>query len=197
MKSLRFIQFILMGILWFAITVGCSNHRITGVTNRTHLMAQEEYINKIRKDIKRYSLAKQDGIVGKVVDSIVSTMVFRDCDTLFILEDCNPPMYEYQYYAILLYRDKGWTIYWDGTVYNNYEPKNESEKGIMEIVREFDYTKILRYEHERPLAYYGSESRNRIMTRIIIANGKCVNVQSYIIMNEIQFYGETSPVIFD
>ena len=160
-------------------------------------MAQEEYINQIKKDIERYSLAKQDGVVGKVVDSIVSTMVLGDCDTLFILENCNPPMYEYQYYAILLNRDNGWMIYGDGTVYNNYEPRNESEKGLMELVREFDYSKILRYEHERPLAYHGSESRNRIMTRIIITKGKCVNVQSYIIMNDIRFSRKTSPVIID
>lgn len=197
MKSFRLLQFILMGILWIAITVGCSNHSISGVTNRTHLMAQEEYINQIKKDIERYSLAKQDGVVGKVVDSIVSTMVLGDCDTLFILENCNPPMYEYQYYAILLNRDNGWMIYGDGTVYNNYEPRNESEKGLMELVREFDYSKILRYEHERPLAYHGSESRNRIMTRIIITKGKCVNVQSYIIMNDIRFSRKTSPVIID
>ncbi len=194
MKNLLFI---LLEVSIIAISIGCTNQNMAGIIKNTQLKAQKEFIIQLKTDIERYNLAKKDGIIEKAIDSIVSTMALRETDTLFLIENSNPPMFEYQYYVILLSNDNGWIVYRDGIVYDNYKPRNESEKKLTDLVREFDYKKIRRYEHEKPLAYYGSDARNRIITRIIVKNKKIVDVKSYIIMNDINFFEETGPIIFD
>lgn len=183
-------------VFFLFIFTGCSHHGIEKIIGNTQVRAQEEYIRQVKEDLKRYELAKQNGVVGKAIDSILHTTVLSETDTVFLIENCNPPMYQYQYYAFLLINEKEWTIYWDGKVQNNNTPRNASETKMKELVRRFNYNEICRLEHERPLAYHGAETRYQIITRFVFRNGHFVNVQSYI-MHDIRLEGETSPVIFD
>lgn len=190
----RFIVIITIIITICAMT-GC---KVSGTIGSTLQESQNRCLKQNQIDLMKifdaYQYARSMYNTNHIIDSIIISISLKNQrDTIFIIEDCSPPLYSY--YAIIWNRNNGFTLYGSG----NYEKRilnNENTSKTMKLIEKWDKSEIISKSHEKPLIYYGEWMQSCIASRIILNNSKVESIES-VFYSEIDWENDRDPWLLE
>lgn len=177
-----------LGSLW-----GCSVNRSTcSMLAKSHKQCLEQEKECLYNTFEAYRKAKNKNNIGETIDSVVMSFSNRNGkDTIYMVEDCNPPLYSYN--AVIWNSGKAVTLFGSGVISDKIA---DEDKKLIGIVEKWDRLRILQKSHEQPLSHSGEWEETRIASRIIMEGGKCVHVES-ILFTAIDVNANNVPVVIE
>lgn len=172
---------------------GCSVNRSTcTLLTKSHKQCLEQEKIHLSNVFDAYRIAKNKNNIGQTIDSVVMSFSNRnDRDTIYMIEECNPPLYSYN--AVIWNSRNAITIFGSGSISSKLE---DDDRRLIGIVEEFDRLRILQKSHEQPLSYSGEWEETRIASRIIMERGKSVHVES-ILFKAIDVNSNNVPILIE
>lgn len=173
--------------------LGCASSRTTQtMLNNSHKKCYTEETERLSQAFEAYKLARSRNNVSQTMDSIITAFSNKDDkDTIYILESCNPPLY--QYYAMIWNRHNSITLFGSGTT---TKQMGSEDQLLISLIENWDKPKILEASHEKPMSYGSEWEESRIASRIILENGKCLQIET-IYFSPIDMKNTNIPVLWD
>lgn len=170
---------------------GCSVNKSTfSMLTKSHKQCLNQEKIGLSKAFDAYRIAKNNNNISQTIDSVIMSLTNKnDKDTIYIVEDCNPPLYSYN--AIIWSRGNAVTLFGSGVILGGI---GDEDKELISIVEKWDRLSILQKSHEQPLSYSGEWVETRIASRIIMGEGKCLRVET-ICFPAIDMYNASTPTI--
>lgn len=188
-------------IIFLVITLcGVSSCKVTETTISSSLLESQNNCLKYNQTylaeiFDGYQYARGKNNISLKIDSImasISSASAKEQDTIFIMENCNPPLYSY--YAIIWNKDNVFTISGSGFILKRV--RNEDSLKLMRLIERWDKEEIMSKSHERPLKHYGEWPESIIASRIVMRRTKCEAVES-VFFSDIDWESKDVPVLFE
>ncbi|MCR4815972.1 MAG: hypothetical protein K5842_02155 [Bacteroidales bacterium] len=186
-------------LLFLVITLcGVSSCKVSETTISSSLLESQNSCLKYNQtylaeifDGYRYARCKNN--IGLKMDSIMTSISSgKELDTIFIIENCNPPLYSY--YAIIWNKDNVFTLSRSGSILKRV--RNEDSLKLMRLIERWDKEEIMSKSHEQPLKHYGEWPESIIASRIVMRRTKCEEVES-IFFSDIDWESRDVPILFN
>lgn len=185
---------IILCILVIVGVCGCvsSNSTASVLLSKSQESCFKQEQLRLSKIHEAYNMARNKNNISHKIDSLlVSITGDKKQDTIYILEDCNPPLYSYN--AIIWNKKHAFTLFGSGLLINNIL---DDDMALMKLLESWEIGNIMLASHEKPLIYSGEWNESRIVSRIIMNESKCVNVES-VIFSAIDMDNKSTPVFFE
>ena len=186
-------QKILIPLSLIILLYGCSSGSYSLLINKSHKSALAQKQKKELASAEAFYLSRSNPAISRLIDSVVTIITQEEgCDTLYIVEKCNPPLYEYIAYiwgrtSMYLVRDgyPSAKAYVDTTL----------DKRFKSLIEEWNQEMISRYSNSKPFAYFHPWTETVVATRIIISKeGPKV---SSVVFRRIDFDSTAEPSFLD
>ena len=163
-------------VIMLCVVTGC---KVSKPINDLLLESQNNCLEynqtRLAEIFEAYQIARCNNNISQTIDSIITSISNgKEQDTIFILENCNPPIYSY--YAIIWNKDDVYTLSGSGSIVKRV--RNEDNLKLMKLIEKWDKDEIISKSHEQPLKYYGEWIESRIASRIVMRQGKCEAAES-------------------
>lgn len=146
----------------------------------------------LAKIFKSYQTARCGYNINQAIDSIVASIsAEKERDTIFIIETCNPPVYDY--FALIWNKDQVFTVYSGGPIIINNDHSGNNFK-LMRLIEKWDKEEIMTKNHKQPLKYEGDWVQSKIASRIIMSQAKCESSES-IFFTDIDWESKDIPYL--
>lgn len=172
---------ILLSILCTCILIGCNNTSFISCINKSQEKEFHLYQKNLKLQFRAYELGREFNSIEPVLDSLIQVMVCCPFDTLYLVENCNPPLFAYT--AILWNHTVRYMIC-NRSVVTTMIPNQDSL--LIDLIDKWNRQKIIETSKKKPLAYFGYWEQMNLVTRIIFQDGKCIDSES-IFFREIDF----------
>ena len=138
--------------------LGCSVNRSTcSMLAKSHKQCLEQEKEELCNRFDAYRIAKNRNNIGETIDSVVVAFSNRNGkDTIYMVEDCNPPLYSYN--AVIWNSGKAVTLFGSGVISDKIV---DEDKKMIEIVEKWDRLRLLQKSHEQPLSHSGEWEETR------------------------------------
>lgn len=185
-------------VLFFTFTIvsfgfsGCNTTKTTSsklLQSRLRCLKNDQ--DKLFQTYEAYSYAFDRNNTSQRIDSIANILSNKaERDTLFVIEYCNWPLYNYR--AYIWNRKTGYSIFDSGEIFNTI---NEDSR-LIKLIERWNKSHILSISHSKPKAYEGEKQRLFMCSRLIMYKGECIEVET-ISLQDIDMDYPKSPTIFE
>lgn len=169
---------------------GCSSSDYGVLLNKSHKAALSENHKKENDISQALNLSRTSLAVSRLMDSVITLINQKErCDTIFIVDECNPPLFEYHAYI--------WgrtTVYLlkDGYPTTNICVDNSFDKRFKSLIEEWNQQSILIYSNSKPFTHYHPWTKYVVASRIILAKGVPTDISS-VVFKSIDFDYRGTP----
>ncbi len=163
---------------------GCGSSDYGVLLNKSQKDALLENHKKEIGISQALNLSRTSSAVSQLMDSVITIINQKErCDTVFIVDECNPPLFEYHAYI--------WgrtTVYLlkDGCPTAKVCVDNSFDKRLKSLIEEWNQQLILIYSNSKPFTYYHPWTRNVVASRIVLSKGMPTDISS-IVFKSIDF----------
>lgn len=171
---------------------GCSTIKSTSTKlqqSRNRCLKNDQ--DRLFRTYKAYGYAYDRNNTSQRIDSIANILSNKaERDTLFVIEYCNWPLYDYR--AYIWNRKSGYSVFDSGGISNTI---NEDSR-LIKLIETWNKSNILSKSHSKPKAYEGEKQRLIMCSRLVMYKGKCIEVET-LSLQEIDMDYPKSPVILE